>query len=173
KLFADGEEYSEISNTTTAPTKKVAKSSDQQFSLFGGGEETTAADTATESFYKKLETTNHFYQLVQGNLATGLLIKDILKQPSVCFDTETTGVNTLTAELVGMSFSWETGKAFYIPFPENREEAQELINKFIPFFEDENIEKIGQNLKYDLQVLSNYGITVKGKIFDTMIAHYL
>src|SRR5690606_22646425 len=86
KLFADGEEYSEISNTTTAPTKKVAKSSDQQFSLFGGGEETTAADTATESFYKKLETTNHFYQLVQGNLATGLLIKDILKQPSVCFD---------------------------------------------------------------------------------------
>lgn len=173
KLFADGEEYSEISNNSTAPTKKVAKSDDQQFSLFGGGEETPSADTATESFYKNLETTNHFYQLVQGNLATGLLIKDMLKQPSVCFDTETTGVNTLTAELVGMSFSWETGKGFYIPFPENRDEAQELINKFIPFFEDENIEKIGQNLKYDLQVLSNYGITVKGKIFDTMIAHYL
>ena len=173
KLFADGEEYSEISNNSTAPTKKVAKSDDQQFSLFGGGEETPSANTATESFYKNLETTNHFYQLVQGNLATGLLIKDMLKQPSVCFDTETTGVNTLTAELVGMSFSWETGKAFYIPFPENRDEAQELINKFIPFFEDENIEKIGQNLKYDLQVLSNYGITVKGKIFDTMIAHYL
>ncbi|WP_417366055.1 DNA polymerase I [Flavobacterium beibuense] len=173
KLFADGEEYSEISNNSTAPTKKVAKSDDQQFSLFGGGEETPSTDTATESFYKNLETTNHFYQLVQGNLATGLLIKDMLKQPSVCFDTETTGVNTLTAELVGMSFSWETGKAFYIPFPENRDEAQELINKFIPFFEDENIEKIGQNLKYDLQVLSNYGITVKGKIFDTMIAHYL
>lgn len=173
KLFADGEEYSEISNNSTAPTKKVAKSDDQQFSLFGGGEETPSADTATESFYKNLETTNHFYQLVQGNLATGLLIKDMLKQPSVCFDTETTGVNTLTAELVGMSFSWETEKGFYIPFPENRDEAQELINKFIPFFEDENIEKIGQNLKYDLQVLSNYGITVKGKIFDTMIAHYL
>ena len=173
KLFAYGEEYSEISNNSTAPTKKVAKSDDQQFSLFGGGEETPSANTATESFYKNLETTNHFYQLVQGNLATGLLIKDMLKQPSVCFDTETTGVNTLTAELVGMSFSWETGKAFYIPFPENRDEAQELINKFIPFFEDENIEKIGQNLKYDLQVLSNYGITVKGKIFDTMIAHYL
>ena len=97
----------------------------------------------------------------------------MLQQKTVCFDTETTGIDALTAELVGISFSWEAGKGFYVPIPENREEAQELVNKFIPFFEDENIEKIGQNLKYDIKVLSNYDITVKGKLFDTMIAHYL
>jgi DNA polymerase-1 len=75
--------------------------------------------------------------------------------------------------LVGISFSYEKGKGFYVPFPENQEEAQTLIEKFIPFFENESIEKIGQNLKYDLKILSNYNITVKGKLFDTMIAHYL
>ncbi|RYJ43310.1 DNA polymerase I [Flavobacterium beibuense] len=174
KLFADGEEYSEVASNATAPTKKVAKGNDSQFSLFGGGEEDSAGDTATtNSFYNTLENTNHFYQVIEGSLPVSLLIRDMLKQPSICFDTETTGVDTLTAELVGMSFAWETGKAFYVPFPANRDEAQELVNKFIPFFEDENIEKVGQNLKYDIQILSNYGITVKGKIFDTMIAHYL
>ncbi|WP_417350850.1 DNA polymerase I [Flavobacterium alkalisoli] len=174
KLFADGEEYSEVASNTTAPTKKVAKGNDSQFSLFGGGEEDSEGDTATtNSFYNTLENTNHFYQVIEGSLPVSLLIRDMLKQPSICFDTETTGVDTLTAELVGMSFAWETGKAFYVPFPANRDEAQELVNKFIPFFEDENIEKVGQNLKYDIQILSNYGITVKGKIFDTMIAHYL
>lgn len=174
KLFADGEEYSEVASNATAPTKKVAKGNDSQFSLFGGDEEDSAGDTATtQSFYNTIENTNHFYQVIEGSLPVSLLIRDMLKQPSICFDTETTGVDTLTAELVGMSFAWETGKAFYVPFPANRDEAQELVNKFIPFFEDENIEKVGQNLKYDIQILSNYGITVKGKIFDTMIAHYL
>jgi DNA polymerase-1 len=75
--------------------------------------------------------------------------------------------------LVGISFSFEKGKGFYVPFPENQEEAQILINKFIPFFENSTIEKIGQNLKYDLKILSNYNIKVEGKLFDTMIAHYL
>ena len=89
------------------------------------------------------------------------------------FDTETTGLDALHAELVGISFSYEKGKGFYIPFPENQVEAQSLVEKLVPFFENETIEKIGQNLKYDLKVLSNYGITVKGKLFDTMIAHYL
>ena len=74
---------------------------------------------------------------------------------------------------MGISFSYEKGKGFYVPFPENQEEAQILVNKFIPFFENESIEKIGQNLKYDLKILSNYAISVKGKLFDTMIAHYL
>jgi len=72
-----------------------------------------------------------------------------------------------------MSFSFEKGKAFYVPFPENRDEAQILVDKFKPFFENENIEKIGQNVKYDLKILSNYGVQIKGKLFDTMIAHYL
>ena len=96
-----------------------------------------------------------------------------MNQTSVCFDTETTGIDALNAELVGMSFAWVKGEAFYIPFPENQEEAQTLAEKFKPFFENESIEKIGQNVKYDLKVLSKYGIQIKGKLFDTMIAHYL
>ena len=89
------------------------------------------------------------------------------------FDTETTGLNSITAELVGIAFSWEIGKGFYLPFPENKNEAQELIEQLRPFFEAEHIEKIGQNLKYDIKVLHKYNIKVKGKLFDTMLAHYL
>ena len=106
-------------------------------------------------------------------MAVKLLLQNLQNQTSVCFDTETTGLDALHAELVGISFSYEKGKGFYVPFPENQEEAQVLVNKFIPFFENESIEKIGQNLKYDLKILSNYAIQVKGKLFDTMIAHYL
>jgi len=74
---------------------------------------------------------------------------------------------------VGIAFSWEVGKGFYIPFPEDQVEAKELIKELLPFFEAEGIEKIGQNLKYDLKVLAKYDVTVKGKLFDTMLAHYL
>ena len=96
-----------------------------------------------------------------------------MTQSSVCFDTETTGIDALNAELVGMSFSWSKGEAFYVPFPENQEEAKLLADKFKPFFENETIEKIGQNMKYDLKVLAKYDIQIKGPLFDTMIAHYL
>ena len=96
-----------------------------------------------------------------------------MKQASVCFDTETTGLNPLTAELVGIAFSWEAGKGFYVPFPEDRKEAQNIIEQLRPFFEAEGIEKIGQNLKYDIKVLHKYNVSVKGKCFDTMLAHYL
>lgn len=172
KLFVDGENSNDTPVLSKAPTKAAAKN-DQQFDLFGGDSTDETAVVTTSGFYNTIENTDHFYQAVQGNIATGLLLRDLQKQTSVCFDTETTGVNALTAELVGMSFSWEKGKGFYVPFPADRDEAQELINKFIPFFEDEAIEKIGQNLKYDLEVLANYNVTVKGKLFDTMIAHYL
>ena len=96
-----------------------------------------------------------------------------MKQTSVCFDTETTGIDPITAELVGIAFSWEAGKGFYLPFPENKDEAQELIEQLRPFFESETIQKIGQNLKYDIKVLRKYNVKVKGKLFDTMLAHYL
>ena len=75
--------------------------------------------------------------------------------------------------MVGIAFSWEAGSGFYLPFPEAREEAQELIEQLRPFFESESIQKIGQNLKYDIKVLKKYGVSVKGKLFDTMLAHYL
>ncbi|MBF4506845.1 DNA polymerase I [Flavobacterium sp. JLP] len=152
--------------------KKPQPKNDDQFDLFGGGA-TTDENQERTSFYNTLEDTPHSYQAIEGDLGIKLLLQNLQKQTSVCFDTETTGLDALHAELVGISFSYEKGKGFYVPFPESQEEAQVLIEKFRPFFEDENIEKIGQNLKYDLKILSNYGISVKGKLFDTMIAHYL
>ena len=152
--------------------KKTQPKSEDQFDLFGSTIDEGSEETR-HHYYSSLENTEHSYQIIQGDLGMKLLLQNLQNQASVCFDTETTGLDALHAELVGISFSYEKGKGFYVPFPENQEEAQNLVNKLIPFFENENIEKIGQNLKYDLKVLSNYGITVKGKLFDTMIAHYL
>lgn len=175
KLFGSGNEYDSITDTNSPTEKTIRKSppkNENQFDLFGFSDENTTEEVHN-SFYATLETTEHFYQIVQGDLATKLLLQNLEKQSSVCFDTETTGLDALNAELVGIAFSWEKGKGFYVPFPENQEEAKTLAQKFIPFFENESIEKIGQNLKYDLKILANYGIEVRGKFFDTMIAHYL
>lgn len=152
--------------------KKPQPKSEDQFDLFGSAIDQSSEETRHQ-YYSSLENTEHSYQIIQGDLGIKLLLQNLQNQKSVCFDTETTGLDALHAELVGISFSYEKRKGFYVPFPENQTEAQALIEKFIPFFENENIEKIGQNLKYDLKVLSNYSITVKGRLFDTMIAHYL
>jgi len=170
-----GNELNNNSASDAKLYKKPQPKNEDQFDLFGGGGTTLdeSAEAARNSFYSTLENTEHSYQTVQGDLGIKLLLQNLEKQTAVCFDTETTGIDALHAELVGISFAYEKGKAFYVPFPESQEEAQTLINKFVPFFENENIEKIGQNLKYDLKILSNYGVTVKGKLFDTMIAHYL
>ncbi|WP_271855424.1 DNA polymerase I [Patiriisocius marinus] len=162
----------------TTPKKTIQKAApttnagEGQFSLFGGDSQPS---TATEVFSsrKTIKDTEHFYQLVQSGMGTKLFIGNLMKQPSVCFDTETTGLNPLTAELVGIAFSWEAGKGFYVAFPEEKEAAQELIEQLRPFFESTEIEKIGQNLKYDIKVLRKYDISVKGQLFDTMLAHYL
>ena len=143
-----------------------------QFSLFGGAE-LSANETTIDTSRKTAETNSHFYQSIAPGMATKLFVKNLMNQTSVCFDTETTGLNPLTAELVGIAFSWEVGKGFYVPFPEYKTEAQALIEILRPFFENEFIEKIGQNLKYDIKVLAKYNIAVKGKLFDTMLAHYL
>ncbi len=160
------------SETTVLKKAPVKKSSDEQYDLFGFSDGEDATETAN-SYYATIENTEHFYQNVQGDLPVKMFVQNLLNQTSVCFDTETTGLDALNSELVGMAFSWEKGKGFYVPFPENQEEAQILIDKFKPFFENENIEKVGQNIKYDLKILSRYGIEVKGNLFDTMIAHYL
>jgi DNA polymerase-1 len=146
---------------------------EEQFDLFASAIPNDDSDETRHQYYNTLENTEHSYQIIQGDLGVKLLLQNLLKQESVCFDTETTGLDALHAELVGISFSFEKGKGYYVPFPENKEDAQVLIDKFIPFFENESIEKIGQNLKYDLKILSNYSINVEGKLFDTMIAHYL
>jgi len=169
------------STETTSPSAKVEPKSTPkeqksagagQFSLFGGDTADTT-ETVSEFTRKTAENTSHFYQSVASGMATKLFVKNLMNQTSVCFDTETTGLNPLTAELVGIAFSWEVGKGFYLPFPEDRNEAQELIEQLRSFFENEHIEKIGQNLKYDIKVLAKYNIVVKGKLFDTMLAHYL
>jgi len=172
KLFDEGQQFDTIASQGYAPTKTIVKN-EQQFSLFGEGAADPGAVNTPSGFYNTIENTDHFYQAIQGDMAINFLLRDLLKQTSVSFDTETTGIDPLTAELVGLSFSWEKGKGFYIPVPADREGAQQIVDKFMPFFEDENIEKIGQNLKYDLEILAQYNVTVKGKIFDTMIAHYL
>jgi DNA polymerase-1 len=153
--------------------KKTQPKNEEQFDLFGSTIPENTTEETRHKYYNTLENTEHSYQTIQGDLGIKLLLQNLQNQSSVCFDTETTGLDALHAELVGISFSYEKGKGFYVPFSENQEEAQTLVEKFIPFFENENIEKIGQNLKYDLKILSNYNITVKGKLFDTMIAHYL
>ena len=185
KLFGTGNDYDEIDtngngnenstgndNSKTIKKAPAKKTNEDQFDLFGFTDE-ESDDAKPNSFYATLETTEHFYQIIQGDLPVKLLLQNLMNQTSVCFDTETTGIDALNAELVGISFSFEKGKAFYIPFPENREEAQVLVEKFKPFFESESIEKVGQNIKYDLKILSHYGVSIKGKLFDTMIAHYL
>jgi DNA polymerase-1 len=183
KYFGTGKEYDEIdtngngndnSNDKSQNQKKTVakKSNEDQFDLFGFSDDESSEPKA-QSFYATLDSTEHFYQIIQGDLPVKLLLQNLLNQTSVCFDTETTGIDALNAELVGISFSYEKGKGFYVPFPENQDEAQLLVDKFKPFFESETIEKIGQNIKYDLKILSRYGVSIKGKLFDTMIAHYL
>jgi len=170
-FFTGKENYNTAETQGLAPTKTIVKN-EQQFDLFADNSGTNN-ESVSNSIYKTLDNTDHFYQSVEGDFAMKLLLQNLLQQTSVSFDTETTGIDPLSAELVGLSFSWETGKGFYIPVPENRDEAQAIVNKFIPFFDSESIEKVGQNLKYDLKMLAKYGIIVKGKLFDTMIAHYL
>ena len=180
KTFTSGDEATSQASSNTKITENQPKVTPKeaesagagQFSLFGGAEPSTT-ETTSEYTRQTLETTSHFYQSVAPGMATKLFVKNLMNQTSVCFDTETTGLNPLTAELVGIAFSWEVGKGFYLPFPEDRQEAQAIIEELRPFFESETIEKIGQNLKYDIKVLAKYNVTVKGKLFDTMLAHYL
>ncbi len=175
KLFSEegaSEKVTQISNSESAKKATSSSAGSGQFSLFGGDGE-AAEEIKSYNSRATIENTEHFYQTVQAGMGTKLFLQNLMKQKSVCFDTETTSLNPLEAELVGIAFSWEKGKGFYIPFPENKEEAQQLLEALRPFFEDESIQKIGQNLKYDIKVLAKYDISVRGKLFDTMLAHYL
>lgn len=143
-----------------------------QQSLFDDGEPENG-ELPGNAFFKEIDTYDHLYQLTEGKIGRKLLLDKLLSQKEVCFDTETTGLDALTAELVGISFSFEKGKGYYIPFPQDFAETKSIIEEFKPFFESEAVLKIGHNLKYDYKVLDKYGIKPKGKSFDTMIAHYL
>lgn len=143
-----------------------------QFDLFAAPGTGSVTQEEVASGFKTIENTNHFYQHINSPLSRKLLIHKLMQQTEVCFDTETTGLKALEVELIGIAFSYEVGKGYYVSFPENQEETKLILEEFRPFFESE-IEKIGHNLKYDIKVLSNYNMLVKGKLFDTMIAHYL
>ncbi|WP_339661069.1 DNA polymerase I [Croceibacter atlanticus] len=181
KIFSGEAEASvgaAVSNTETAKkietaSKKAAQAGAGQYNLFDANS-TIADDVEEASSRQTIKTKEHHYQSVAtSGMGLKLFLQNLNKQTSVCFDTETTGLNPLTAELVGIAFSWEAGKGFYLPFSDNKEEAQQLIEELRPFFENKDIQKVGQNLKYDIKVLHKYDIEVRGPLFDTMLAHYL
>ena len=170
KIF--GQEVAAASpQDTSASPKKTATPDTGQMDLFSAGGGNT--DQATLSSKKDLSNTPHHYQFVHTPLGINLLVQKLLQQPSVCFDTETTSLNALQAELVGIAFSWEAGTGYYVSVPQEAEKAAVIIDQLRPFFENSQIEKIGHNLKYDLKVLSNYQLKVAGPLYDTLIAHYL
>ena len=163
-------DFEPIENKTPEVKSKKETIEGHQFDLFnipGGGSSELKSDK------NNLSTVNHFYQYVNDPSSELLLIKNILNQKSVSFNTKTTSLNSLNAELIGISFSWEVGKGYYLVIPENKEDANKVLEKFKIFFEHSQIQKIGHNLKYDIKVLNNYNISVKGPLFDTLIAHYL
>jgi len=158
----------EVTISTETAQQKVAQAVGQ-LDLFATYEELDQA-TSTKS---TIEHNDHLYQFVDNPKAQKILVQNLLKQKVVCFDTETTSLNELEAELVGMSFSYKKGLAYYIPLSEDQGEVLQTLEIFRPFFEKEDLLKIAHNLKFDYKILKQYDITVKGAMFDTMIAHYL
>jgi len=129
--------------------------------------------TAQPSNLEQISNTDHSYHLVEGEEARAALIKKLTAQKEFCFDTETTGLDPLSDQLVGISFSCKKGEAYYVPVSADQAKARKLVAEFKPLFDSETLTKIGQNIKFDALVLSGYGITLHGPIFDTMVAHYL
>ena len=153
--------------------KKTAPSSPApQADLFGlFADEST--DAPKNQNFTRLEYLDYDYQLVDTEEKRLDLLQKILTKEIFSLDTETTGTDPITAELVGMSFSFAENQAFYVPVPSDRREAQRIVDLFRPALEDRRTLKVGQNIKYDMLVLANYGVEIGGPLFDTMIAHYL
>ena len=169
KIF--GNETETVPATNTTDNKKYPPTNGEQMDLFAAGSGTSPQESSSTK--KNLSNSPHHYQHISTALGREILLAKLLQQPSVCFDTETTSLNALQAELVGIAFSWEKGTGYYVTVPEETQAAQEVIEDLRPFFEHTGIEKIGHNLKYDLKVLSNYKLKVAGPLYDTLIAHYL
>jgi DNA polymerase-1 len=122
---------------------------------------------------KNINNTEHDYKLVQSPEEIQKLVDTLMKQPEICFDTETTNIDANEAELVGMSFSFKKGEGYYIPCPADKAATQKILEQVAPLFNNTAITWVGQNLKYDMLVLKWYGMELKGPMFDTMLAHYL
>ena len=171
KIFEELE-FKTLIDRVLKKTQKTQKKADSQLDLFA--EFATKDEESSEnSSYTSLKDTPHEYKLIDNENEIRNLFDFLMTFEIISLDTETTSTNAIEAELVGMSFSVEENKAFYVPVSANREEALRIVNIFKPLYENEKILKVGQNIKYDLEVLANYGVTLKGKMFDTMIAHYV
>ncbi len=144
-----------------------------QGDLFGSGSSNPGEGTTEQHQMASIDTVAHKYGLIQDLTGVKKLAEKLSSTASFCFDTETTGLDPLEAELVGMAFSWDSHQAYYVSFPADRKQIRTWLEELLPPLEDPSIEKVGQNLKYDLHVLKNYGIGVRGSLFDTMVAHFL
>lgn len=163
-----GQEVAVTAPASVVPKKQTAPGQMDMFAEAGA-----VVETAEGSGYKTISDTDHDYQLIDTAEKRKQLIATLSKAETICFDTETTGLDTLTAELLGIAFSIEKGKGFYVSIPENEDEAKKICAEFQAIFSDRKKTLVAQNLKYDLCILLRYGLTISAKTFDTMIAHYL
>lgn len=165
-------EFKTLADKILNKSKNNKKSVKQQLNLFAENP-TDEPESSENASFETLQTTPHEYYLIENETDARKILDFFLTKEILSLDTETTSTNPIDAELVGLSFSVEEKKAFYVAVPDNREEAKKIVNIFKPLYENPEILKIGQNLKYDLEVLHNYGVSLAGPMFDTMIAHYL
>lgn len=159
-------EFKTIARRVFKEENEIKKGNTQQLGLFDSG----ASDQAAASSKESIDTIKHTYHLVEGDEQVAQLVEKLKAQTTFCFDTETTSLETRDAALVGIAFAIEKGEAWYVPCFDN---AQHVADQFKEVLENASIQKIGQNLKYDMQVMRNYGVMLQGKIFDTMLAHFL
>lgn len=171
KIFSELE-FRTLSDKFLNKQAKQEKNASQQQDLFGfSTDENTNEEKKSPK--SQLNSVKHEYQLIEDEGKAREICDFLLTHKILSLDTETTSTNAIEAELVGMSFAVEPHKAFYVAIPADREKAQRLVDIFKPLYESPGILKVGQNIKYDLEVLANYGITLAGDMWDTMIAHYL
>ena len=165
-------EFKTLINKFLNKDESKPKTDNNQLDLFAENT-TNESDEPKNAKFESIKTTQHEYKLVENEEELHQLCDFFITKESVSIDTETTSTDAISAELVGLSFSVEEKKAFYVAVPANYEEALKIVQIFKPLYESDKIMKIGQNIKYDYEVLTKYGVTLQGKMFDTMIAHYL
>ena len=165
-------EFKTLINKFLNKGESKPKTDNNQLDLFAENT-TNESDEPKNAKFESIKTTQHEYKLVENEEELRQLCDFFITKESVSIDTETTSTDAISAELVGLSFSVEEKKAFYVAIPANYEEALKIVQIFKPLYESDKIMKIGQNIKYDYEVLTRYGVTLQGKMFDTMIAHYL
>ena len=165
-------EFKTLINKFLNKGESKPKIDNNQLDLFAENT-TNESDELKNAKFESIKTTQYEYKLVENEEELRQLCDFFITKKSVSIDTETTSTDAISAELVGLSFSVEEKKAFYVAVPANYEEALKIVQIFKPLYESDKIMKIGQNIKYDYEVLTRYGVTLQGKMFDTMIAHYL